>query len=349
MKRINKLKEVMKQKNVQNLFVNSMSDIYYLTGFTGSTAVLFISQDSQIFVTDGRYAEQSAAQTEDFWQIDIVDNYVKAVEEYAAKSGKITVTYACDLSNYELIKKSADSVDIDNENMITKLRIRKDDCELAKIREMFVCAHKSFQASLPFFKPGVSELLWAAELEKNMKINGARRPSFDTIIASGARGAMPHGIASDKIVEKGDAVVVDFGCKKEYCSDVTRLVKTGADPDADKVADIVYSALCAAKDAVRPGVKCSDIDKIARDYIDKKGYLEYFNHGLGHGVGIDVHEKPVFNPRDNTLLEENMVLTIEPGIYLPGKFGVRLEDTIAVTKDGCENLTAVFEKYIYEI
>ncbi len=189
-----------------------------------------------------------------------------------------------------------------------------------------------FLQSLDSFKPGVSELLWAAELEKNMKLNGAKSPSFDTIIGSGYRGAMPHGIASDKIVAKGDAVVVDFGSKKEYCSDVTRLVKTGADTNVDLVADIVYTALSKAKDAVKVGVKCSEIDAVARDYIQSKGYGDFFRHGLGHGVGIDVHEKPVFNSRDETVLEENMVLTIEPGIYLPGKFGVRLEDTIVVKK-----------------
>lgn len=182
-----------------------------------------------------------------------------------------------------------------------------------------------------------------------MKLNGAKAPSFETIIASGARGALPHGTASEKIIEKGEPVVVDFGAKKEYCSDVTRLVKTGRDTDVDIIADIVYTALHKAKEKIRPGVKCSDVDAAARDYITEKGYGDFFNHSLGHGVGIDVHEKPVFSAKDDTVLEENMVITVEPGIYLPGKFGVRLEDTIAVKPDGHENLTAVFDKYVYEI
>lgn len=339
----------MNDNRITNLFVTSLSDIYYLTGFTGSTAFLFVSADNAVFVTDGRYAEQSKVQIGTDFEIQIVNDYRKQLAEYAETISELYVTYDCKLPEYELLMEGPAKVVIDANDIIGKLRMVKDESELVKLREMFACAHDSFVQALDSFKPGKSELYWAAELEKNMKMNGAKCPSFETIVGSGYRGAMPHGIASDKIVANGDAVVVDFGSKKEYCSDVTRLVKTGADSNVDLVADIVYTALSKAKDAVRAGVKCSEIDAVAREYITSKGYGDFFQHGLGHGVGIDVHEKPVFNSRDETLLEENMVLTIEPGIYLPGKFGVRLEDTIVVKEDGCENLTAVFEKYIYEI
>jgi len=338
----------MNKEGVSNLFVTSLSDIYYLTGFTGSTAYLFVSPDTATFVSDGRYEEQSKSQVKGA-EIKIVQDYRKTVAEYADGLVDVTVTYDCPLVDYEYLVENVDKVGIDAKGLIDRLRAVKDEEELEKLREMFVCAHEAFKCSIPAFKHGISEMHWAAELERNMKIKGAKYPSFETIVGSGARGAMPHGTASQKIVEKGDAVVVDFGCKKEYCSDVTRLVMTGKDEEISKVADIVYSALQKAKDAVRVGVKCADIDAIAREYIDSKGYGDYFNHGLGHGVGVDVHEKPVFNPRDETILEENMVLTIEPGIYLPERFGVRLEDTIVVKDDGCENLTAVFEKYIYEV
>ncbi|ADD66869.1 peptidase M24 [Denitrovibrio acetiphilus DSM 12809] len=347
--RISTLQKRMSRHGVSNLFITSLSDIYYFTGFTGSTANLFVTPDSAVFTTDGRYTEQAGRQIGSDAEIRIVQDYRKALTEIADKISSITVTYDCGLNEYEYLYEELKDVRIENTGLIDYMRAVKDEGELDKIREMFLCASDSFHASLEYFKPGIKELFWAAELEKNMKMNGARCPSFDTIVGSGYRGAMPHGIASDKIVEKGDAVVVDFGSKKEYCSDVTRLVKTGPDSEVDKIADIVYTALSKAKDAVRAGVKCSDIDAVARDYIASKGYEEYFNHGLGHGVGIDVHEKPVFNPRDHTVLEENMVLTIEPGIYLPERFGVRLEDTIVVKNDGCENLTAVFEKYIYDI
>jgi Xaa-Pro aminopeptidase len=339
----------MKKNGVSDLFVSSMSDVYYLTGFTGSTAYIFVSDQNAVFITDGRYDEQSKAQVGADYEIVIVQNYIQELEKRGSGIDHLWVTYSCGLREYELLMSTHAVVHIDKADMISHLRMVKDDGELDKIREMFACAHKSFILSLDSFVPGRSELHWAAELERNMKMNGSKMPSFETIIASGHRGAMPHGKASAKIVEKGEAVVVDFGCKKEYCSDVTRLVKTAPDKEVDKIADIVYTALSKAKEKVRAGVKCSDIDAAAREYIEKAGYAEYFNHGLGHGVGIDVHEKPVFNPRDHTELKENMVLTIEPGIYLPGRFGVRLEDTVAVKNDGCENLTAVFEKYVYEI
>ncbi|PLX70921.1 MAG: hypothetical protein C0602_05330 [Denitrovibrio sp.] len=349
MQRLHKLRQEMKLKGISNLLVSSLSDIYYLTGFTGSAAYLFVTPENAIFITDGRYTEQSRIQVGPDFQVDIVKDYRQAVKELCEGLSGMHVTYACSLADYEMLMEMPGNVLIDSDRLISTLRMEKEEPELEKIRQMFVCAKISFEASLDSFQIGRSELLWASELERYMKINGAKSPSFDTIIASGARGALPHGIASEKLVEPNDSVVVDFGAKKEYCSDVTRLVMTGEDSDVTLIADIVYTALAKAKDKVKAGVKCSEIHNVARDYIIEKGYGDFFNHGLGHGLGIDVHEKPVFNPKDNTVLKENMVLTIEPGIYLPGKFGVRLEDTVVVKNDGCENLTAVFDKYVYKI
>lgn len=347
-RRLQNLRSQMKAGGISSLFVTSMSDIYYLTGFTGSTAFVFITPENAFFITDGRYTEQSAAEVSDDFETEIISDYRKALGEYAAKLQKIHVTYDCGLEWYEFLKENAEA-EIESKGLITQLRMEKDEGELAKISEMFVCAGDAFSASIEYFRPGETELFWAANLEMNMRLKGAKMPSFETIIGSGPRGALPHGKASEKIVQQGEPVVVDFGSKKEYCSDVTRLVKTGPHAEADKVADIVYSALKKAMDRVKAGVTCKEIDAAAREYIAEKGYGDYFNHGLGHGVGIDVHEKPAFNMRDDTVLKENMVLTIEPGIYLPGNFGVRLEDTIVVKNDGCENLTAVFDKYVYEI
>lgn len=347
-KRIEKLRGMMAEKGISNLFVSSLSDIYYLTGFTGSTAYLFVTDNHVLFLSDGRYEEQSKAQVEPDIQIEIISDYRKALEEYAGRLKQMHVTYSCTLADYQMLSGMLQA-DTDTDGLIGIMRMEKDEQELEKLRGMFACAANAFNSSLKDFQPGRRENEWAAVLEMNMKMQGSDAPSFETIVASGPRGAMPHGKASGKVVEKGDAVVVDFGSKKEYCSDVTRLVKVSAGEEVDAVADIVYTALKKASEAAKPGVKCSDVDAVAREYIESKGYGKYFNHGLGHGVGIDVHEKPVFNPRDNTVLKENMVLTVEPGIYLPGKFGVRLEDTIVIKKDGYENLTAVFDKYIYEI
>lgn len=330
------------------LFVSSLSDIYYLTGFTGSTAYLFVTPSDAVFLTDGRYEEQIKDELYEGITPVIVESYGEQLKQYAEKRKKITVTYSCGLFEYEMMKDVAESVDVDRENMISSMRRVKDGGELELIRDMYTVAYGAFMAAFPVFVSGNTEDHWAAELEKQMKLLGAKMPSFETIVASGARGAMPHGTASRKIVEKNDAVVFDYGCRLNYCSDVTRLVIAGENRKAQEIANIVYSALKKASDAVKSGVRCSDIDKIARDYIESKGYGKFFNHSLGHGVGIDVHEKPTLNKKDETILEAGMVVTIEPGIYLPGELGVRLEDTVAVTELGCENLTAVFDKYIYK-
>jgi Xaa-Pro aminopeptidase len=347
--RIEILRGMMKEEGIVNLFINSMSDIYYLTGFTGSTAYLFVTPENAVFMTDGRYTEQAKSELGEGIETIIVNNYQTALQDFVAEAKEIHVTYSCGLSEYEQIADRITKFDIDRKKLIQSLRMVKDEGELAEMRKMYVMAKDAFDRSLDAFRPDVAEVMWAAELEKQMKVLGAKTPSFETIVASGKRGAMPHGKASMKIVEKGDAVVVDFGCKKEYCSDVTRMVTLGANAEHDKVIGIVYDALQKAKDGVKAGLKCSDIDKIARDHIESKGYGDFFNHGLGHSVGIDVHEDPRFSFKDDTILKENMVLTIEPGIYLPDNFGVRLEDTIVVEKDGCENLTAVFDKYEFKL
>ncbi|MGE4317384.1 MAG: M24 family metallopeptidase [Deferribacterales bacterium] len=346
--RILKLRGLMRQNGVGCLFVTSMSDIYYLTGFTGSTAFLFVTGTEALFLTDGRYEEQVKEELTEGIEAEIVKNYQESLQACAGKYKDITVTYSCGLYEYEMIKDHAEKTGVDKNNMISALRMVKDESELALIRDMYRAAHTGFVNAFPSFVSGVTEDFWAAELEKQMKLAGAKTPSFETITASGYRGAMPHGAASRKVVEKNDAVVLDYGCRLSYCSDVTRLIIAGENEKAEMIADIVYSALKKASDAVRPGAVCCDIDKIARHYIESKGFGKYFNHSLGHGVGIDVHEKPTLNSRDTTVLEPGMVVTIEPGIYLPGELGVRLEDTVAVTDSGFENLAAVFDKYVYK-
>lgn len=346
--RIENVRRMMSGHGTGCLFVNSPADIYYLTGFTGSTAYLFVTGEEAVFLTDGRYEEQIKQELCAGIDTVIVENYSEQLKQYAGMMKNLTVTYSCGLYEYEMMKDAAQSVDVDKENIISLLRRVKDAEELKLIRDMYQTAYDAFMAAFPVFTSGRTEDHWAAELEKQMKLLGAKMPSFETIVASGARGAMPHGTASRRMVEKNDAVVLDYGCRLNYCSDVTRLVVAGENSRAQEIADIVYSALKKASDAVRPGMRCCDIDKIARDYIESKGYGKHFNHSLGHGVGIDVHEKPTLNRRDETLLEPGMVVTIEPGIYLPGELGVRLEDTVAVTENGCENLTAVFDKYVYK-
>jgi Xaa-Pro aminopeptidase len=224
--------------------------------------------------------------------------------------------------------------------LIEGQRIVKDDLEKAVMRRAAAIADRTFAHILGRIRPGVRERDIAAEMEHTMRLEGASGPSFDTIVASGWRAALPHGIASDKKIAKGDLVVLDFGCiYKHYCSDMTRTVSVGR-PSAEqrKVYGIVQQAQASASAWVKEGRTCGEVDLKARDTNNAAGFGDYFGHGLGHGVGMEVHEEPRLGPKAPTTLKPGMAVTVEPGIYLPGKFGVRIEDLLLVTKTGSENL-----------
>ncbi|QAR34276.1 aminopeptidase P family protein [Geovibrio thiophilus] len=349
MKRIERLLGLMKQSGVNNLLLTDPADIFYLSGFTGSTAYLFASSEKTVFFTDGRYAEQIKTEISRDIKTVIVKTYGTSLCELAKQAGQLTVSPKCPLNLYCMMEDSAEELLIDSKDLVSLMRSVKDKEEIELISHSFRVAGEAFKESLGQWRYGMTETEWAAVLEYNMRKRGAKDRSFETIIASGERSALPHGNADMRVISAGDPVTVDYGCKFHYCSDITRVVYDGSDPFVLEIADIVRGAMDAAKAVIRPGAVCSDVDKAARDFIEKKGYGVFFNHGLGHGVGIDVHEAPSFNFRDETVLVQGMVLTVEPGIYLPGRFGVRLEDTVAVSENSCVNLTAVLEDYVYKI
>ncbi|MDD2500835.1 MAG: M24 family metallopeptidase, partial [Geobacter sp.] len=204
-------------------------------------------------------------------------------------------------------------------------------------------ASAAFEAVLPQLQPGIREDEFALQLEFEMRRRGADGRGFDFIVASGVRGAMPHGRASDKPILAGELVTVDFGAIKDgYHSDETVTLAVGSvNTRQQQIYQTVLDAHDRAIAAVKPGITCRELDTLARDYIKAQGFGQYFGHGLGHGIGLDVHEKPVISPRSDAVVEEGMVFTIEPGIYIPGFGGVRIEDTVAVTADGCRLLTKV--------
>ncbi len=226
---------------------------------------------------------------------------------------------------------------------INELRMIKSAEEIGLIAKAESIGDEAFNHIINFVEVGMTEKQVALELEVVMKSLGADGLSFDTIVASGKNSSMPHAVPTDKVIEEGDFVTMDFGCiYKGYCSDMTRTVYMG-DELTEKQLEVYTTVLNAQKEAlkaIKPGVVCSDVDKIARDYIADAGYGEYFGHGLGHGVGLYIHEEPRFSRTCDVVLEPGMVLSVEPGIYLPGEFGVRIEDLIVVTEDGYENLTA---------
>jgi len=344
--RISRLKNSLQS---DGLVITNLKDIRYLSGFTGTSAIIYISADKEYFITDSRYELQINGQIPEFYEKIITYDYYDALKKLCMTDNVVSVTEKCPLQTYKRLEDDGINPLVETDGIIGILRQCKDEQEIDELQSAFQVAGDSFISALNKFQFGQKETEWAAALEYEMKIRGASGPSFDTIVGSGYRGAMPHGVASEKIVAADEPVVIDFGADMGYCSDITRIVYNGNDEKVFEVIEIVRSALLFAMEGVSPGVKCCDIDNIARDYIDKKGYGEYFTHSLGHGVGLDVHETPVFSRRDDTVLKEGMVLTIEPGIYLPENFGIRLEDTIAVNENGCFNLTGVLDKYFYRI
>jgi Xaa-Pro aminopeptidase len=222
------------------------------------------------------------------------------------------------------------------EDTLLKPRQIKTEQELSLLRKAEEIGDLAFSHILKVLKPGITELEVAAELEYVMKKNGASGLSFDTIVASGLHSSMPHAVPTDKKLEKGDFVTMDFGCIYHgYCSDMTRTVVIGrASEEQRRIYETVLHAQLKAMEGLRPGMKCVEVDRIARDFISEAGYGTYFGHGLGHSVGLYIHESPALNTRDETVLQPGMIETIEPGIYIPGFGGVRIEDMGVVTEQG---------------
>ena len=220
------------------------------------------------------------------------------------------------------------------------LRVVKDESEIVSLKKAAAIAEEVFEEVLSFIKSGKTEKETAAFIDYQLKLKGADGNSFDTICVSGANSSLPHGVPTDKKFENGDFITMDFGCKVGgYCSDMTRTVALGFVTDEmAKVYDIVLAAQKKASEMVKAGVICKNIDKAARELIKENGYGENFAHGLGHGVGLKIHESPVLNTRSDEILEAGNIVTVEPGIYLPGKFGVRIENTLIVREDFGENL-----------
>ncbi|MGG1658103.1 M24 family metallopeptidase [Brevibacillus sp. NRS-1366] len=234
------------------------------------------------------------------------------------------------------------------DNAVDQLRVIKDQQEIDAIQRAVRIVEESFEATLPSIREGVAELEIAAELEYEMRKRGSEGTPFGTIVASGYRGALPHGRASDKLIKSGELIVLDFGAYYQgYVADITRTVAIGElASELAKIYEIVRQAQQAAVDAVRPGVTAHEIDETARSIIRDRGYGDYFTHRLGHGIGLSGHEEPYMRQQNRLLLEPGMAFTIEPGIYLPDKGGVRIEDNVIVTEDGCLNLMTLTKELI---
>jgi Xaa-Pro aminopeptidase len=327
------------ERGLDALLITHLPNLRWATGFTGSNGVAVIGPDMRLFFTDFRYVEQAAAQVPDFERLragrDLLADVAARLEgRVGFEDGSMSVR-----SHARLRDAAGDGVElVGASGIVERLREVKDDGEVDTMRAAAGIADQVYAELAERGIDGRTEKLIAADLEVRMRELGADDRSFPAIVASGAHGALPHAVPRDLAVERDTFMIVDMGCVVDgYCSDCTRTFATGAvDDDALAVYELVARAQLAGLDAVRPGAECRAVDSVARDIIDAAGHGEHFGHGLGHGVGLEVHEGPRLAQTAEGALRGGNTVTVEPGVYLPGRLGVRIEDLVAVTDSGCE-------------
>ncbi len=317
----------------------SNTTVRYLSGFTGDTGCVIIGEKERYLLVDSRFYTQ-AAQESNFEMVKVENSSLinKAVEILKGK----TVGIEGSKFFYSWYTEASNNVKFQNvEEEVYAIRAVKDRQEVDKIKLAITVAQTALQKTLEKFHVGMTEREFSSILEYEMKINGAQKPSFETIVASGYRGALPHGLASDKKMENGEMVVVDFGALVDgYCSDMTRTFAIGkVSQKAKDSYEAVLGAQLKAIESARAGMKGKEIDGIARDFLKERKLDEYFGHGLGHGLGMDVHESPFLNQRYDKPINDMAVVTFEPGVYIPNEFGVRIEDDVLLTENGHEVLS----------
>ena len=332
--------------NADALLVLGLVTIRYLSGFAGSDGTLILTDSDCSLLCDSRYTLQAASETS---LCDVSEYKVKLEGIASVIAGKGWQRVAFDaeqvsVSFFNSLSKALPGVVfLPLADQLDQLRSVKSREEIVKIAFSAELASSAFEELLPLVKPGVSEKELAFKLEMLMKGKGADEKAFDFIVASGLRGALPHGRPTERILYSGEMVTIDFGvCCSGYHSDETVTLSVGK-PESRllEAYEVTKKAHDLSVSAVRPGIDCRQLDAIARGYIESCGFGEFFGHGLGHGVGLEIHEKPTISSRSNQIVEEGMIFTIEPGIYIPGLGGVRIEDLVEVTSDGCRVLSKV--------
>ena len=348
-RRLARLLERLPQLGVDAILFFEMKNIRYLTGFTGSDGVFLLLPDKSVLLVDGRYITQAgeeAPQCDVVQYRDKISGIVAALGEQEVKRAGFEAAVLSVELHEKLRDKLAPGLLIPMTEALTGIRSVKDDQEVLLLRKAADIATEAILQVVGLMRPGVEERTIALEIDYRMRAIGSEETSFSTIVASGPNAALPHARPGARRLEDGDAVVMDYGAVLGgYHSDETCTFVLGrADAKFREVYALVKDAHDRAIEAVRAGASCREIDRIARQVIEKKGYGMHFSHGTGHGVGLDVHEAPRLSALSGQVLEAGMVVTIEPGIYLPGQWGVRIEDMVLVKEDGCEVLTKTSKK-----
>lgn len=347
-----RLQPFFESANADAILVTNPLSIRYLCGFSGSESALLLTADSGWFFCDSRYTTQAEQQVKDLAIIQFnakFDSIASIITDEKFSRVACEGEHLVVADFIKLSKKLTECSLVAIEESLAVIRTWKSAEEIEQLSQVADISSASLHQCMPLLVPGISEKEFARELEFAMRRNGADGIAFEFIVASGDRGSMPHGVASDKIIHSGELVTIDFGAiQNGYHSDETVTIAIGY-PAAEmiKIHQIVKEAHDLAITSVKPGISCRELDSVSRNFIKQKGYGDYFGHGLGHGVGLEIHEKPVISPRSDAIVEVGMVFTIEPGIYLPGKGGVRIEDTVVVTETGCKTITKAPKNIYY--
>ncbi len=344
-KRIGKLIDYIKSENLDGFIVSRLISIRYLCGFSGTSGLLIIRPRGAYFLTDFRYEEQAGQQVKGAKILITKSDPITDLKELKQFHGKnlrygFESDYLTSRDQQRIQSGLGQVLLLPTIDAVEQFSVVKDQTEVSDIQRAVEITDSAFERILGYIGPGLRESEIRAELEYQMMCLGSEAPAFETIVASGYRSAMPHGVASDKKISRGEFVTLDFGaCYKGYVSDLTRTIVVGkASPRQRRIYEIVLRAQLLAIKRVKAGVFGNQVDKAARDYIKKAGYGKNFGHGTGHGIGVYVHSKPAVGPRSQDILARGMVITIEPGIYIPEWGGVRIEDDVLVTTTGCRVL-----------
>ena len=336
--RISRIRELLNENDIDSMVVSNIKNVRYISNFTGDEGMAVITDKSAYLIVDGRFTEQAKSQS----KINVVDyggNFVKTIGEILKNDSSKKCAFEGNTMTYSEAEHMMNTINfvswVAQKDIFERVRMIKDVEEIKIIKKSLQIALDTFEYVKPQIVAGVREIDIANEIEYRMKKMGASGASFDTIVASGKRSALPHGVASTKIIENGDAVVVDMGAVYEgYCSDITRTVFVGGmSKEQERIYDLVSKAQKFAIDAIEAGVSCKEVNEVAVNEFRKNAMDKYFVHSLGHGVGLDVHERPFVAGKSSDVFKPGMVVTVEPGLYLPDQFGVRIEDMIMLSPE----------------